>query len=248
MIQVNNLTHTLDSDLILNNFSYKFITGQLTGILSPIEEHVPELLKIICGITEPQKGSVFIEGVDIFNGAAELIKATRKKVSFVFNRGGLLSNLSILENLLLPLDYHFPEETRDSKLEKIKFLFDHFELKLGLLSERPAKLHGQLIKLMLLIRAFLPNPTIILYDNPLADLEFSFKKKIIHHIAELQQKQITQIFVSTSDVLFEISDCNLVIKSGNLVEFGTWDTLIMSNLSITKSIIREYLEVGINET
>ncbi len=248
MIQVNNLTHKVDSDLILNNFSYKFNNGQLTGILAPVEENMPELLRMMCGITEPQQGNIYIEKIDIFNDSPERIKNIRKKISFVFNRGGLISNLSILENLLLPLDFHFPDEDHTMKLDKIKAIFEHFGLNINLLSERPATLHPQFKKLMLIIRAFLPNPAIILYDNPLVDLELSFKKKIIGYLYKLQSNGVTQIFVSTSDVLLELSDVNLVFKSGCLIESGKWEDLIMSNSIITKNIIREYLEVGINET
>jgi ABC-type transporter Mla maintaining outer membrane lipid asymmetry ATPase subunit MlaF len=248
MITVSNLSYSLDNEVLLDDFSYIFPDGSLTGILATVEERISFLLQIICGITEPSTGKVLIDGTDLLNGTPEKIRDVRRSLSFVFNRGGLISNLSILENLLLPLDYHFPEMGREAKLDLITRFLNQFSLQTSVLNERPAKLHPQIAKMLLLIRAFLPEPRIILYDNPLGDLEYSFRKKIFSYISTLQSKNVTQIFVSTSDILLEIADIDLVFKSGKLIESGQWNELLFSQSPVTQRIIKEYLEVGINET
>ena len=247
MIQIENLSFALDDEKIITNFSHTFPVGKITGILAPVEERVSFLLKIISGIIEPQEGSALVDGVDLFNGTPDDIREVRKTLSFVFDRGGLLSNLSVLENLILPMDFYFPDMSHEEKLEKISWFFHYFSLNSKLLTERPAKLHPQISKMMLLIRAFLPDPKIILYDNPLGDLEQTFKKKIFAYISELKKRKLTQVFVSTSDILFELSDDNLVFKSGDFVESGSWEELMFSESPITQKLIKEYLEVGINE-
>ncbi len=248
MIKIENLSYTLDGEIILSDFSHEFTMGTMTGILAPVEERISFLIKIIGGITEPQSGRTLVNGVDLLNDSPEKIREVRKTISFVFDRGGMLSNLSVLENLMLPLDYYFPAMSSDLKREKINWFFHYFSLNPKLLSERPAKLHPQIYKMLLLVRAFLPEPKILLYDNPLGDLEQNFKKKIFAYISELKKQQLTQIFVSTSDILFELSDVNLVFKSGDYVESGTWEDLMFSESPITQKLIKEYLEVGINET
>lgn len=248
MIDVRNLTFSIDNENILSGVSVQFAPGSLTGILAPVEDRIAYLLKIICGITEPDTGEVVIDGINIQNALPDKLLEIRRNISFVFNRGGLLSNLSIRENLLLPMDYLMPQLSKAAKLEKIHNLFEHFGLSETILNERPARLHPQFLKMILLIRAFLTEPRIILYDNPLGDLEISFRKKIFAHIATLHQEGVTQLFVSTSDILFEMADTNLVFSAGEIIESGAWDDLLISTHPITKKIIKEYLEVGINET
>jgi ABC-type transporter Mla maintaining outer membrane lipid asymmetry ATPase subunit MlaF len=248
MIEVSNLSFSIDNESILAGVSVQFAQGSLTGILAAVEDRIAYLLKIICGITEPDAGKVIVDGTDLLNASAEKLLEIRRNISFVFDRGGLLSNLSIRENLLLPMDYLMPELNKTTKLEKIHHLFAHFGLPEGILKERPARLHPQFLKMILLIRAFLTEPRIILYDNPLGDLEISFRKKIFAHIATLHGEGVTQLFVSTSDILFEMADVNLVFSAGKIIESGPWDDLLINPHPVTKKIIKEYLEVGINET
>lgn len=248
-IKLNTLEYSVGNWRLIQNFSYQFVNPGIFGILAPVEDQVSYLLKIIGGIIEPDSGTVTINATDIHHGSENEIKEIRKSLSFVFARGGILSNLSIIENLLLPLDFHFPEQSRDVKVELIKEFFARFTISEKFLTERPAGLHPQMAKMLLLIRAFLLKPKIILYDNPLSDLELRYKKLVLLYMLELQkQQEVTQLFVSTSDSLFEIADYNLVFSNGNLIQEGSWDELIISGGPETTKIIREYLEVGINET
>ena len=248
-IKLANLSYTVENEEILKNISHGFIPEGITGILAPVEEKISHLLKIIDGVLEPTSGVVTIDNFDLFQEHEAILKNIRKKMAFVFERRGILANLSILENLLLPLDYHFPELSPAEKKDKIETLFDHFEIQTKILLERPARLHPQILKMMLLIRAFVMEPDIILYDNPLLDLGLKFKKAIFKYVYYLkEEKKVTQIFTSTSDILFEIADENLVLNNGNLIEVETWENLILSDNTITQKIIKDYLEVGINET
>lgn len=248
MITVKDISLINEGRVIIRDFSYEFPEGSLTGILAPVEERLSFLIQMISGITDPTTGSIIIDGTDILNATPIEIKRIRTLIGYVFDRGGLISNLSIRENLLLPLDFYFADMTRQAKLEKIASFFDFFSLPISLLDERPAKVHPQILKMILLLRAFIPEPKIILYDNPFGDLEFGFKKKIFSYIASLHEKKITQIFVSTSDHLLELADNDLVFSAGEFIEAGPWDQLLFSTSPVTQRIIKEYLEVGINET
>lgn len=234
---------------MIKELSYVFPEKGIYGILAPVEDQLPNFLKIIAGILEPTSGDVLINGVNIHRGSESDIREIRRTMSYAFARGGILANLSILENLLLPMDFHFPEQERESKIVFIKSFFEKFKISERYLYERPAGLHPQIAKMILLIRAFILQPKILLYDNPLSDLELRYKKLVLLYIMELRKlPDVLQIFVSTSDSLFEISDNNIVFYEGALIQEGSWDELIMSGGSQTQQIIREYLEVGINET
>ncbi len=244
-----NVTYKRENYLIADNISAEFPGNSLTGILGPVEDRVSYILKMIGGIIQPLKGDVIVGGENLYSNPAEEHLSIRKKIAFVFERGGIISNLNIRENLRLPLDYVRNDLSEEQKQELIAQYFDQFEIPLRVLEERPARLHRQLTKLILLIRAFIINPELILYDNPFVDLEIPFKKKILLHILKLKNTgKITQIFLANSDNLFEMSDNNFVFFGGKIIEQGTWSDLIQSSNVQTQKLIKEYLEIGINET
>jgi ABC-type transporter Mla maintaining outer membrane lipid asymmetry ATPase subunit MlaF len=248
-IKLDKLFYEQENEKILNNISYEFAPGCTTGILSHVEDKSAVLLKIIGGITQPTSGKVSINGIDLFNSNRETLRPVRKAMAFVFERKGILSNISIRENLLLPLNYHYPDEPLSEKQKKIDALFEYFEIPKKVLSERPARLHRQTLKMILLIRAFVMEPDIILYDNPLVDLELTYAKSVCEYIRQLKiRKNVTQIFFSTSKMLFEDADNMLVFSDGLLVETGSLNTIIKSENPLTRKLIQDYFEAGTNET
>lgn len=245
-VSIRELSFNVDAEKILREVSYDFQPNAITGILAPVEERISFLLKLICGICEPASGSVLINGVDLYNTPEKELEDIRRSIAYCFGRGGLLSNLSIQQNLLLPFDYHYPKIPRAEKLEKVKSLFRKLDVHESLLNERPAMLHPQMYKMMVLIRTFLLDPAIILYDNPFLDLEKHYQKLVYAYIHELRGTgKTTQIFVSTSDILFELSDQILVFNHGRFIEAGGWDELLMSGTETTQNLIRQYLEAGV---
>jgi ABC-type transporter Mla maintaining outer membrane lipid asymmetry ATPase subunit MlaF len=248
-IKLNNLSYRQENDEILKNITYEFAPNCTTGILAPVEEKTAVLLKIIGGITQPTSGNVVINGIDLFNSDRGTLESVRKRMAFVFERKGILSNLSIRENLLLPLNYHNPDVSIEEKMQKINSLFDHFGIQKEILSDRPARLHPQALKMMLLFRAFAIDPDIILYDNPMTDLELTYKKAVSSYIKQLKtEKQITQIFFSTSKMLFNDAKYILIFSRGTLVEKGPTELIMKSENAITQKIIQDYLEAGQYET
>jgi len=248
-IRLINLNYRQENEEILQNISHNFIPESISGILSPVEEKASTLLKIIGGILEPTSGTVTIDGIDLFTEDRKALKAVRKKMAFVFERKGILSNLTVQENLLLPLDYHFPELSHQQKLDRIVALLEHFAMSTNILSLRPAKLNSQTLKMTLLIRAFAMEPDIVLYDNPLADLELHYQKAVTSYIQKLSRdNKTTQIFLSTSPTLLKIAHEVLVFLNGTIFEKGLPEQINGSTNPLTKKIINDYLEAGVNET
>ncbi|MBI2418906.1 MAG: ATP-binding cassette domain-containing protein [Ignavibacteriales bacterium] len=246
-LKISNLTFSLDDEKIIKDFSYEFVENSITGILAPVEERMSFLLKILSGIVQPQTGTVKIYGIDLFHDKEKRIQEVRKRIGFCFDRGGLISNLSIRENLLLPLDFHFPNLSPSQKIDSIMMVFGKLDIHEGLLSERPAQLHSQMFKMILLARTFILGPNIILYDNPFLDLELHYRKLVYAYIKSLRDGNGTvQIFISTSDILFEIADTILVFNHGSLVETGNWEKLLLDGKATTQRLIKQYLEAGVN--
>ncbi|MCC6548538.1 MAG: ATP-binding cassette domain-containing protein [Ignavibacteriaceae bacterium] len=247
-VSLENVSYNSDRYSVAN-LSMKFEPGKLYGILAPADEPVNEVLKLISGIVQPDKGTVLFDGIDMNVGTLYGLKDIRKKISYIFERGSLLANLSILENLLLPYDYHYSELSRTEKLNNIKQHFEYFQLAEAILEERPAYQRQQTSKLVVIIRALLTEPEFLILDMPFTDLELKSKKRLLRKITEMKKgRNTTQIYFSNSDILYDECDTCFVFENGRIVEIGTWDELILSDNIQTQKIIKDYFEIELDET
>lgn len=247
-VSLENVYYTSDRYSV-SGLNMHLEEGKLYGILAPADEPVNEILKLISGIVQPDKGMVIFDGIDMNIGTLYGLKDIRKKISYIFERGSLLANLTIAENLLLPYDYHYSELSREEKLENIKKYFEYFQLADSILDERPAYQRQQTSKLVVIIRALLTDPEFLVLDMPFTDLELKSKKRLLRKITEMKKsRNITQVYFSNSDILYDECDTCFVFENGQIVDTGTWDELLMSDNLLTQKIIKDYFEIELDET
>lgn len=245
---VHNISY-LEEGYSIKDFNFEFESGKFYGIIAPAEEHISTFLKLISGIVEPKSGKIILDGKDLNVGTLYDLRPLRKKISFVFERGSLLANLNVRENLLLPYDYHYPEVEPSVKLEKIAEYFEYFQLSDTLLNLRPAFLREETMKLLGIIRALLTEPECLFLDMPFTDLEIKSKKKVIQKIINLRAiGKTTLIFYSNTDILYDRCDSCLVVHQGNILFSGLWDEIMMQDSPEIRKIVKDYFELGIDET
>ncbi len=240
MISLKNINLSSADTKVIENLSIDFEDNQLIGILIDDYELLQYIFRIISGIIPPDDGDVYLNGVDIFNAPPKDIRNLRKQVSYVFHSGGLISNLSILENLVLPLDYFYPDLGKIKKYERIFSLMVEFGLEEKMLNERPAALTSGQKKLMLFVRSFLTEPSIIIYNNPFDFLNMRQKEFIEKKILSYQnEKSVTQIFYNPIDKsLYDSSNICYVIIDAETIIKGNWKVLLKEESPIIKNIIR----------
>lgn len=210
---------------ILSDFSFTF-EKPLYGIISNRAEENSNVLKILAGLLNPDSGSVLLDGRNVFTSFQKRERMIRKKIGFVFQSGGLLSNLNVLENLLVPYDFHFPGVSLDQKMEKIINYLNGFGLSESILSERPARLTLSIRKTLLFIRTYIVEPKIIFYDDPLMNCSQQVKRSIFEMILKLKEEKTIQIFCETVDAqMYELADEVILIKEGELYSSTSFDEL-----------------------
>lgn len=243
MISARNISFTLGEYKIIDNFSINIEGNQLVGILSDDVEFTHHLLRILGGIIPPDEGNIFIDNIDIHNSRGNEIQNLRKHLSFVFHSGGLISNLTILENLNLPFDFYYSRESHTEKYEKIFSLFFEFGLDKKILNERPAVLPQQINKILLFIRAFLINPNLIIYDRPFDYLNIKHKKLIIKKVAKYNESNaVSQIFFNTMDrTMYDLAKICYVVSKNSVLSVGRWEEIIKDNSISVKNVIQNYI-------
>lgn len=227
---------------ILNDFSFSF-ENKLYGIISDQPEENSGVLKVFAGLLDPERGNILLNGRNVFTSFQKNERAVRKQIGFVFQRGGLLSNLNVLENLLVPYDFHFPDLSHEEKMEKIVSHLKFFNLDENILSERPAKVSISIRKALLFIRTYLTEPNVIFYDDPYMNCTQHVKKSIIEMIFKLKEEHVIQIFSESIDCsLYELADNVLIIKDGGLHASGSFSELKNSNAGFAPCLISHLFE------
>lgn len=241
-IKLDNITISKKEKVILEGFSAEIKKGTLTGIISDDEDTSTLTLKAIAGLYFLDSGNVLLDGEQIHGNNYRVIEDIRKKIAFVFSSGGLLSNLSVIENLLLPFDYHYPNLSKSEKIKPIQEYFDKFSLPGQLLNKRPSELSAILTKVIVTIRSWLFNPGLILYDLPFNNLNYRYQKLILEQILEIaKEKSITQIFtLNVHSGLLDYADDIFLIKEKKLVISGTWNSLIQSGNSDILTVLEDF--------
>jgi phospholipid/cholesterol/gamma-HCH transport system ATP-binding protein len=210
-LDVDGIVICPDTDLSLEKHRGYLITG-------PIEKANVFLLEVIGGIHAPQsrqgKTRVLFQGVDMYESRESEIKEIKKKIAFVFCEGTLISNLTVIENLLLPLRYHYPGYDHAAVMEKINKDFAYFGIP-DVLEKRPAEISYDIRKKLAFIRASLQEPELIVMDKPLFNLEEHEGDQVIHYLENLKSKGVTfTIFSRCVSILGPLLDEAILLEAG----------------------------------
>ena len=154
---------------ILRGLTLSIRRGELLVILGGSGTGKTVLLKHIVGLNRPDKGRIFIQGVETTNYEESQFQAVRKKIGFLFQNSALFDSMSVFDNVAYPLQEH----TRLSKAEIDKQVMEKLKL-VGLEGTdwmMPAKLSGGMRKRVALARAVILEPEALLYDEPTTGLD-----------------------------------------------------------------------------
>lgn len=230
--ELKNITHSRDGITLFKDVTMDLSGSKLIAILADSEDTAHSLLRIIAGFLMPDSGEVFVDGKDFHLLSEEERSLIMRKNSYVFYSGGLVSNLSVLENILLPLDFRLHQLSEDEKMEKIKKLVDYFEQPPEIINKRPSQLSRTELKLINFIRGYVIEPEMILIETPYSRmnknyemlieniiLESAFKKDIVHLFSQDFESDLT----SKSDMILAINDGKVSIFSKNAGSFDDFN-------------------------
>ncbi|MBB5225999.1 ABC transporter ATP-binding protein [Treponema ruminis] len=192
MIEVKNLYKSFPtprgSKAVFSDFSLTVKDGTFLGISGESGAGKSTLLSIITGLQRPSSGKVFIDGKDIFSLSDKEISSFRNaNIGFVSQEQSFLENLTVLDNVALPaLLSKKSKLTRDQIIERAKKLLADFEIA-DLEQLYPSLLSGGENQRLLIARALMNDPKIIVADEP------------TDAVSERQTKEITRIFKALSN-------------------------------------------------
>ncbi|WP_373788926.1 ABC transporter ATP-binding protein [Delftia acidovorans] len=189
---VSDSTGTLD---ILRDIDLRFSARETVAIVGASGSGKSTLLSILAGLDTPTRGTVRLQGQDMFALDEDARAAVRaQKLGFVFQSFQLLGNLTALENVMLPLELAGSREARRRATEMLE--------RVGLgqrLGHYLKLLSGGEQHRVALARAFVVEPAVLLADEPTGSLDFATGETIMELMFALNRERGTTLVMVTHD-------------------------------------------------
>lgn len=183
---------TLD---ILRDVEFELQRGETVAIVGASGSGKSTLLSILAGLDTPSSGRVLLAGQDLFALAEDDRAEWRaRQLGFVFQNFQLLTHLSALENVMLPLELAGRRDARAAATRMLQ--------RVGLgerLGHYPRLLSGGEQQRVALARAFVVEPAVLLADEPTGSLDSATGDKVMELMFELNREQGTTLVLVTHD-------------------------------------------------
>jgi putative ABC transport system ATP-binding protein len=199
---------------ILRDIDFSVLPGQTLAIVGASGSGKSTLLSIMAGLDTPTSGRVLMAGQDIFALAEDDRAAWRARhLGFVFQSFQLLSNLTALENVMLPLELQGGKDIRARATQMLT--------RVGLgerLNHYPKVLSGGEQQRVALARAFVVQPQLLFADEPTGSLDHATGALVMDLIFQLNAERGTTLIMVTHDpALAARCNASVRVQGGTLV-------------------------------
>jgi iron(III) transport system ATP-binding protein len=199
----------------MDDVSFRVETGELITLLGPSGCGKTTTLRMVAGLEPASSGRILIGGRDV-----TLRAANERDVSMVFQSYALFPHMTVLENVCYgPLSMR-ADKARARKLAHAKLAMLGLT---GLEQRLPSELSGGQQQRVAVARSLVLEPAVLLFDEPLSNLDAKLRRRVRQEIRELQQSlKLTVIYVThDQEEALAVSDHIIVMESGRIAQQGT---------------------------
>jgi len=214
MIKVKNITKTYGNIEALKDVSLEVKNSEFISIVGPSGSGKTTLLNVIAGLLTPTEGEVIVNGVSLYKlSLKQRIAFRRKNFGFIFQTFNLLSYLTAIENIEVPL-YLAGAKSADQKLVA-KELLDRVGLN-ERLSHLPSELSIGEQQRVAIARALANNASVLLADEPTGNLDTITGEEFMKDIKRLNAEGVTILLVTHNLEMAKFANRQLRIIDGRL--------------------------------
>jgi len=215
-VKINNLSHSINNQLVLKNINIDLEKDKIACILGPSGCGKTTLLKLIAGLEKVETGNILLNNIIVSSNNYHL-QTEKRKIGFLFQDYALFPHLTVRENLNFAVnDNKILKHDIDDIIQIIKLP--------NSLQKYPHELSGGEQQRVALARSIISQPDLLLLDEPFSSLDLSLKEEIRDDTLHLLQKSNMSVIIVTHDpfeAMFISNQIYIMQKYGEIVQFGT---------------------------
>ena len=186
--------------------------GSYVAIMGPSGSGKSTMLNILGCLDRPTRGQYFLGGEDVSQMDDDTLSAARgKRLGFIFQSYNLIAQLTVIENIQVPLIYQGVElkdyEERCKELAELVGLADRMD-------HRPTQLSGGQQQRVAIARSLVNDPLMILADEPTGNLDSQTEQEVLEIIEKLNTDGKTIVMVTHEDAVAERAQRVVHMKDG----------------------------------
>ncbi|MDY6003986.1 MAG: ATP-binding cassette domain-containing protein [Parabacteroides sp.] len=253
MIEVKHITKSFEGRTVLNDINALFEDGKTNLIIGRSGSGKTVMIKNIIGLMKPDKGAILYDGRDLTSMNKQEINMLRREMGMLFQGSALFDSMTVLENVMFPLDM-FSKDTYNDRKRRAQFCLERVNLsEAGHLY--PSEISGGMMKRAAIARAIALNPKYLFCDEPNSGLDPKTSLLIDDLIHDITQEYQMTTVINTHDMnsVMNIGDNIIFIKEGvkewqgNSQQVITSDNKALNDFIFASDLFRKVMVVEVIE-
>lgn len=253
MIEVKNLTKSFDDKTVLDHINMVFETGKTNLIIGQSGSGKTVLMKNLVGLLEPTSGEVLYDGRDFVKMTKKEKVQMRREMGMIFQSAALFDSLTVLENVMFPLDM-FSNMNYKERVKRAQECLDRVNL-IDAQQKYPGEISGGMQKRVAIARAIVMNPKYLFCDEPNSGLDPKTSLVIDELLSGITKDYNMTTIINTHDMnsVMGIGENICFIYKGHKEWQGNKDEVISStneklnDLVFASDLFRKVKEVEMEE-
>lgn len=237
-IEFEDLTLILGGRTILDGLNLSIPQGQVTALMGPSGAGKTTLLRLITGQLKPDKGRVVVNGVVVNELNSKALNQYRKNVGVLLQNGALFTDLTVFDNIALPLREH--TDLDETLIRRVVLLKLHTVGLRGAAKLYPRELSGGMSRRIAMARAMALDPGLMLYDEPFAGLDPISMGISLRLIRQVNAALGMTSIVVTHDVheVIKLAHLACIIANGHVIASASPQELAESQ----EPLVRQFMQ------
>jgi ABC-type Fe3+/spermidine/putrescine transport system ATPase subunit len=218
-VKLESVSKSFGDVAAVDSVSLDILEGEFFSLLGPSGCGKTTLLRLVAGFETPDRGRIHIDGRDVTD-----VPARRRPTAMVFQSYALFPHMTVGQNIAYGL--RIRKMNASEREQRVSEMLDRVQLS-GYENRPVTKLSGGQQQRVALARALAVQPRVLLFDEPLSNLDAALREETRAELKQLQQELGTTSLYVTHDQeeALSLSDRMAVMRSGGIVENGTPNTL-----------------------
>jgi iron(III) transport system ATP-binding protein len=219
-VELKNLRKVYGNTVAVDGVDLDIAKGEFMTLLGPSGCGKTTTLRMIAGLIEPTDGEIRVGGKLLSASGAKVVPPEKRNMGMVFQNFAVWPHMRVFENVAFPL--HNLKISKDEIRKRVHAALEMVKLA-GLEDRYPSHLSGGQQQRVALARAMAVEPDILLFDEPLSNLDAKLREEMRFELKEIQRRiGVTSIYVTHDQAeAMAISDRIAVLARGKIKQIGT---------------------------